>query len=115
MYFLGFDPGGRKQFGWCVTELMETGGLKLVDSGTADDSRNAVSFATRNIPDGDQIIGARIDSPLYWLSEGSRRADTLIRSEMKHSGAKHVWGAYFIWRLFRSEKKALAAAPPGFR
>lgn len=40
----------------------------------------------------DEIAGVGIDSPLYWASEGDRRADKLIRSEMKRLGAKHVGG-----------------------
>ncbi len=92
MFFLGFDPGGRKQFGWCVAKITQAGSLNLIDSGTANDCTSAVSGATRNIANGDQIAGVGIDSPLYWVTEGIRRADSLIRSEMKRLGAKHVGG-----------------------
>jgi predicted nuclease with RNAse H fold len=92
MYILGFDPGGQKQFGWCVAEMTQAGNLYLIDSGTANDSVSAVSQATRNLPTLNQVAGVGIDSPLYWVAEGTRSADTLIRSEMRRKGAKHVGG-----------------------
>jgi predicted nuclease with RNAse H fold len=92
MYVLGFDPGGQKQFGWCVTEISQVEGLNLVDSGTASDSASAITAATKYVTDGNQIASVGIDSPLYWTHEGTRRADALIKSEMKRLGARHGGG-----------------------
>jgi hypothetical protein len=63
MYVLGFDPGGQKQFGWCVTEISQVEGLNLVDSGTASDSASAITAATKYVTDGNQIASVGIDSP----------------------------------------------------
>ncbi len=92
MYFLGFDPGGKKQFGWCKAELAQTGELNILELGTANDAVGAVSAATRNISNSDQVAGIGIDSPLYWVIEGRRRADELVRSEMKRAGARYANG-----------------------
>ena len=92
MLILGFDPGGVKQFGWCVTEDTPTGELKLRRSGIADHAAGAVSSALQSVDNLDEIGGVGIDSPLYWVTKGTRRADTLIRREMSRFGAPNVGG-----------------------
>jgi hypothetical protein len=89
MFVLGFDPGGKNQFGWCVAESTPSA-LSLVRSGVADDAWAAVSSALQHV--SQDVCGAGIDSPLFWAVNGKRRADLLIREEMKRYGAANVGG-----------------------
>jgi hypothetical protein len=74
MIFLGFDPGGVHQFGWCVSEAKPGAGLKLLDSGVADNEEAAVPTALNNVKDLKDVSAAGIDSRLYWPSGGTIRS-----------------------------------------
>jgi len=92
MLILGFDPGGVRQFGWCIAETTGDGPLRLRKSGTADHAIEAyerVSEFTDNLA---TVAAAGIDSPLYWVAKGDRRADQAIRAAMKALGATNVHG-----------------------
>ncbi len=92
MFILGFDPGGVRQFGWCVAEGAPNGELKLRHYGVVDHAAAAVCSALQSVDNLDEIRGAGIDSPLFWVTKGTRRADTLIRKEMSRLGAQSVGG-----------------------
>jgi len=92
MIFLGFDPGGVHQFGWCVSEAKPGAGLKLLDSGVADNAEAAVHTALNNRKDLKDVSAAGIDSPLYWPIRRNRKADVLIRDIMRQRGARNVGG-----------------------
>lgn len=89
MFVLGFDPGGKNQFGWCVAAATPSA-LSLVRSGVSDHALAAVSSALQHV--SDDVCGAGIDSPLFWAVKGKRQADILIREEMKRYGAANVGG-----------------------
>jgi len=92
MLILGFDPGGVRQFGWCIAETTGDGPLRLRKSGTADHAIEAferVSEFTDNLA---TVAAAGIDSPLYWMAKGDRRADQAIRAAMRALGATTVHG-----------------------
>jgi len=93
MILLGFDPGGIHQFGWCVSEAKSDVGLQLLEAGVADDANGAVNAALASIKDFQDVCGAGIDSPLYWPTQGSRKADVLIRHRMRKLGARNVGGS----------------------
>jgi hypothetical protein len=75
MIFLGFDPGGVRQFGWCVSEAKPDARLRLLGSGVADHARGAVQAALTLVTDLNDVCAAGIDSPLYWPMKGDREAD----------------------------------------
>lgn len=80
---LGFDPGGVKQFGWCVAQATDDGRLQLCASGVASHAAGAVTAALGKAEDFGRIGAAAIDSPRFWVADGDRKADKTIRSAMK--------------------------------
>jgi len=92
MVILGFDPGGKNQFGWCVAEGTNSGRLRLRASDIASHAAEAVTAALRSSGDFGKVEAAGIDSPLFWVADGDRRADMTVRSAMKRVGAINVSG-----------------------
>ena len=92
MWYVGFDPGGEGQFGWCVVQASDgIPPLRVQDSGEADHAAAAVSAALRDI-DPTHIAGIGIDSPLFWSSKGDRQVDKIVRSAIRQRGAPNVGG-----------------------
>ena len=80
----GFDPGGKKKFGWCVARIKP---WKVIKAGCANHAAHALACAMECLTDGD-IVAAGIDAPLYWARNGaSRKADNHVREQMKVAGA----------------------------
>ena len=92
MVILGFDPGGKNQFGWCVAQGTNSGHLHLCASHVASHADEAVRAALRRAADFGRVEAAGIDSPLFWVADGDRKADKSVRSAMKRLGAKNVGG-----------------------
>ena len=92
MVILGFDPGGEKRFGWCVAEGTNNSRLRLRVWDIASHAAGAVTAALREAGNFGQVEAAGIDSPLFWVADGDRKADKSIRSAMKRLGASNVGG-----------------------
>lgn len=91
MRFVGFDPGGDEQFGWCVLEGT-TRPLSLVQSGCVSDAAAAVDAVLRLVGVPPRIDGVGIDSPLFWAPAGRRRVDWIVRAAIKSAGAPNAGG-----------------------
>lgn len=87
MWLAGFDPGGERQFGWCVVEASTELPLSLHSTGVASNAAEAVNCVLKEIPSQNTLIAAGIDSPLFWSPDGDRNADRVIRNEIKNLGA----------------------------
>lgn len=74
--FVGFDPGGRKKFGWCVLTMED--GHETIKSGVVDDAEAAIEKVDDEL-DGVVPRCVGIDAPLYWISRGDRKADQAVR------------------------------------
>lgn len=85
--FFGFDPGGKKQFGWAICSP-EGSRLQILQTGKADHAEEAFKAVKVAIPYQADIIGAGIDSPLFWVADGGRNVDLLVRNAIKKLGAK---------------------------
>jgi hypothetical protein len=92
MLILGLDPGGVGRFGWCVAESIGKGRVRLRESGIADHAAQALERASKHVANSERLVAAGVDSPLFWLAKGDRRADQLIRAAMKGLGATNVHG-----------------------
>ncbi|MDT4862418.1 hypothetical protein FQZ97_970710 [compost metagenome] len=84
-YFIGFDPGGEKAFGWAV--LRAQGRVtELVNSGTCSDAKTAFeaakAYATL------EPIAIAIDAPLFWVTSGDRKADVCVRKMVCSKGGR---------------------------
>jgi len=89
---LGFDPGGKNQFGWCVALGTADGKLVLRSNGTTSHAAGAVEMAIEEAQKCGIIAAAAIDSPLFWVPYGDRRADITVRAAMRRMGAVNLGG-----------------------
>jgi hypothetical protein len=88
---LGFDPGGKGAFGWAVcTEIDDR--LNVVATGLADHAEGAMKGALDALPEGGLVVCAGIDAPMFWVTDGYREADRLVRKAIAHLGAKSPGG-----------------------
>jgi len=88
---LGFDPGGEGKFGWAVC-IDKQEGLNVLDAGVADHAKGAIDDCLRAIPRQASVKAAGIDAPMFWVTDGSREADRLVRKEIGRRGAKSPGG-----------------------
>jgi hypothetical protein len=73
---VGLDPGGENAFGWAVLECNERA-CRLVASGTATGVPSVFRSVRQVLTYGPVAVG--IDAPLFWVPEGDRRADQVVR------------------------------------
>jgi hypothetical protein len=81
---LGLDPGGKGAFGWCISQDSDRLPLKIENCGVEDHAQGALAAVLKCVGGADQILGAGIDSPLYWIPKGDRETDKLLRKEIRH-------------------------------
>lgn len=79
MWIANFDPGGKKQFGWCIACDAPDQRLEVTATGWTSHAREAVDQALAALPHGAALAAAGIDSPLCWSMTGSRRSDLAVR------------------------------------
>jgi len=89
---VGLDPGGVGKFGWCVAGGIHNGKLRLLDTGVANHAAGAVAAATKGARNESRIAAVGIDSPLFWVADGDRQVEQIIRAAMKELAAKNVGG-----------------------
>jgi hypothetical protein len=89
--FLGFDPGGEGHFGWAVC-LDSDDGLRVIDAGIADHAKGAMEQSLKALPKGASVAGAGIDAPMFWVMDGGRKVDYLLRSAIGLLGATSPGG-----------------------
>jgi predicted nuclease with RNAse H fold len=77
--FVGFDPGGQNAFGWAVLEERD-GTFGPLRSGTCSDAQSAFETARANVSVPPVAVG--IDSPLFWVATGERKADLEVRAAL---------------------------------
>ncbi|WP_215779113.1 DUF429 domain-containing protein [Paludibacterium sp. B53371] len=84
--FLGFDPGGAGKFGWACLSVSESGSLVDIKTGVSSSAQSALKGAVG----GSEMVpvGVGIDAPLYWVTEGDRRADAQIRQRVCATGGQ---------------------------
>ncbi len=90
--YLGFDPGGKKHFGWAVCS--STGDVLTVrKTGLVNNAKEAIEAVTETLKTSKRrVVGAGIDAPLFWTESGERNVDTLIRCAIKERGAPSPGG-----------------------
>jgi hypothetical protein len=77
-YILGFDPGGSNNFGWCLAENSDSLPLTIIDSGCVSNASEAFKAIEEYFRRG-TVVGAGIDAPLYWRTDGPRKSDQMVR------------------------------------
>ena len=86
MVFYGFDPGGNDAFGWAAVRMGATGHPDQIETGLARNARSAIRRAYDAVEQ--PPIGAGIDAPLFWVSNGDRQADATVRKSVCGNGGK---------------------------
>ena len=82
-YYLGFDPGGKRSFGWAVARIGNGASIVLVTSGCAAHAREAIDEALRHVPSEYDPVAAGIDAPLFWTPTGTREVDAMVRGVLR--------------------------------
>ncbi len=91
-FLLGFDPGGKRNFGWCVVAHGVDMPNQPIAAGLADNASGAIVAALGCIPHDGRLVAAGIDAPLFWSRTGSRIADKQVRDAISRAGAPHAAG-----------------------
>ena len=89
-FILGFDPGGRGNFGWSVCRAND-GTLQPSCTGLANDAWDALNEVEEalgsNYPNGHpSILAAGIDAPMFWSKRGNRTVDYVLRCQLRNNG-----------------------------
>lgn len=84
-YFIGFDPGGKRAFGWAVLRAAGTA-IEFVKSDTCSDAVTALEEA--QICATTAPIAIAIDAPLFWVNAGDRKADASVRTMICGEGCR---------------------------
>lgn len=87
----GFDPGGVGAFAWSVCELSSELPLRVLGSGIAPHAQAAVAAALAHNSQA-EVVGAGIDSPLFWAPNGDRLADKRVRCALVQAGCPTAAG-----------------------
>jgi predicted nuclease with RNAse H fold len=86
--YVGFDPGGKGHFGWCLAKGSEKPRLTVIDHGIAKHAKDAVDRAFQAAEQVQKKISAvGIDAPLFWRPDGGRQVDKKI-SDLLHGRKK---------------------------
>ena len=83
MKLVGFDPGGKKAFGWCVVTF-DRASTSCV-GGIASDAEEAFTAVTDVLKE-EPPAAVGIDAPLFWVSSEDRRADSEVRKLVRAAG-----------------------------
>jgi hypothetical protein len=83
---LGFDPGGRNAFGWCVVEDAPALPLAIRTTGVANSAEQAVAEALAGVAPHETVAAAGIDAPLFWVPHGGRLVDQAVRDATRRAG-----------------------------
>ncbi|HED39686.1 MAG TPA: DUF429 domain-containing protein [Chromatiales bacterium] len=84
--YLGLDPGGKNQFGWSICQKDEER-LEIIKTGNASHAKAVLLAIKNNLPPQSVVVGAGIDAPLYWVADGSRYSDKLVRKAISKLGS----------------------------
>lgn len=83
MNVVGFDPGGKKAFGWAVLAAADAG-PSLIGRGTCDSAPMALDAARTASSVTPVVFG--VDAPLYWVYSGDRASDRSVRAMVCDAG-----------------------------
>ena len=88
---LGFDPGGKGNFGWSICEIAR-GQLGIIETGVASDALEVMERVSAARPGNARVLAAGIDAPMFWSKTGGREVDPIIREAIKRRGCSTAAG-----------------------
>ncbi len=92
MVLLGFDPGGMPSSGGALPKSLHPVSYGYVHRAPAAMQRLQSDLPSEKADGLGKIEAAGIDSPLFWVPNGDRKADRTVRSALKAKGAKNASG-----------------------
>ena len=114
VFILGFDPGGKKGFGWSVCTY-DDGEIRSHESGVVNNAAEVMQALARTLPASANVVAAGIDAPMFWSCIGNRHVDVIIRNERRGrhlpigegfpesggavSAVNSLWGAVLVQGL----------------
>lgn len=84
MIVLGFDPGGLNAFGWARLRIGRSGIPIELSTGLCSNASTAFKEAANAAMPVPAAVG--VDAPLYWIAEGDRKADVIVRKMVHIAG-----------------------------
>lgn len=97
--FLGFDPGGRGNFGWSICQAV-AGHFDQIESGLVSNAPEAVEAVERVLLreslSKERVRAAGIDAPMFWSETGNRVIDDVIRGASRPAktlAVNSLWGS----------------------
>lgn len=101
---LGFDPGGRGNFGWSICPVVNGRLAAPFRTGLADQALHAVQAVQRALPGNANVLAAGIDAPLLWSRVGNRDVDQQLRNALNNNpfpiprviALNSLWGAVTV-------------------
>lgn len=116
---LGFDPGGRGNFGWSVCQIDGSSLPTVLNTGLASDAEGAIhqvqqvmeSLGLSRV----KVLAAGIDAPMFWGGKGNRQIDDIISKEIKKGGSSgkgkprvlavnSLWGSVVVQGLLLANR-----------
>jgi hypothetical protein len=82
MQCVGFDPGGKNAFGWCIVSF--DGSSVTCEGGVVSDACGALDAAQAVLEGPPAAVG--IDAPLFWVNDDDRDADRAVRALVRAAG-----------------------------
>ncbi len=84
---LGFDPGGKGNFGWSVCVTRDGQLQKPVQTCVANDALSALRAVEKFLRTDDtakhlRVLAAGIDAPMFWSEKGDRKVDGCLRDAL---------------------------------
>ena len=88
---LGFDPGGKGNFGWGICTI-DGGQMGCLKTGLASDAQETIEQVLSSLPPDARVLAAGIDAPLFWNLSGARVVDGIVREALRKSRHPHPSG-----------------------
>ena len=100
---LGFDPGGKGNFGWSICKIAG-GQLSIIETGVASDALEVIRTVSAALPSSVRVLAAGIDAPMFWSRAGNRTVDGIIREALRSHGyptrsvleVNQLWGVVLV-------------------
>lgn len=116
---LGFDPGGRGNFGWSVCQTDGSSLPTVLNTGLASDAEDVIGNVRMAMESlglsGVKVLAAGIDATMFWGGKGNREIDDIISKEIKKGGSSRkgkprvlavnsLWGSVVVQGLLLANR-----------
>jgi predicted nuclease with RNAse H fold len=80
---VGFDPGGKRSFGWCIAKFDKKVPLDILKTGCCDHAQQAIGMVKEYCEEKKyHVLAAGVDAPLTWPKERNRKIDEFLKNHV---------------------------------